>query len=140
MVSRAMGESKQPREGQMGDSLSKRTQLGLFFSATDSKVRPPGRQTLTPQTSLPSRPWPDPSPSQSSFPSPKYTSDIPSSSFFQGIIPMCHPSQLPTQPQGLCPATQGIVHMWPVSPTTPRASWELRPLLIALLNQVLLVY
>ena len=62
------GESKQLREGQEGDSLGTDSQLGLFFAATDSTVRPPCRQTLTPQTSLLTRPWHGHSQSQSSFP------------------------------------------------------------------------
>ena len=62
------GESKQGKEGQEGDSLGTDSHLGLFLPATDSTVRPPCRQTLTSQTSLPTKPWQSHVPSQSSFP------------------------------------------------------------------------
>ena len=77
------GGVKEPREGPEGDSLGTDSQLFLFFSAKDTTVRPPGRQTLTLQTSLPTRPWYNYSQINPSSPSPKYTSDFPSSSFFQ---------------------------------------------------------
>ena len=74
-------EVKQPREGPEGNSLGTDSQLSLFFSAKDTTVRPPGRQTLTPQTSLPIRPWQGHSSSQSTFPFSQTHSDFPSSSF-----------------------------------------------------------
>ena len=83
---------KQPREGPEGDSLSTDSQLGLFFSAKDTTVRPPGRQTLTLQTSFPSGPGKSTPHHNSPFPFPKYTSDFPSSSFCKKSSPFAFPS------------------------------------------------
>ena len=86
------GGVKEPREGPEGDSLGTDSQLGLFFSAKDTTVRPPGRQTLTLQTSLPTRPWQGHSSSQSTFPFSQTHSDFPSSSSCKKSYPFAFPS------------------------------------------------
>ena len=86
------GGVKEPREGPEGDSLGTNSQLGLFFSAKDTTVRPPGRQTLTLQTSLPTRPWQGHSSSQSTFPFSQTHSDFPSSSSCKKSYPFAFPS------------------------------------------------